>query len=110
MNGPSNAIKTDVLDDLVRRIVNIARPDQIVLFGSAARGEATTNSDLDILVIKSGDYHRGKLTERIYESLRGVGAAVDIVVAKPEDIDQYGDSPALVFSVALRQGKVLYVA
>lgn len=110
MSRSSNAKQIEVIDDLVGRIVSTAHPERIILFGSAARGETTPNSDLDILVIKSGDYHRGKLTERIYESLRGLGAAVDIIVAKPEDIDQYGDSPALVFSAALREGKVLYVA
>ena len=97
-----------LLDDLVQRIVRVAQPDKIVLFGSAARGEMTKNSDLDVLVVKAGEFHRGKLSEHIYQSLAGIGIAVDVVVAKPEDIAQYGDSPALVFYAALREGKVLY--
>lgn len=100
----------DLLHDLVHRIVRTAQPDRIVLFGSAARGELGENSDLDVLVIKSGDYHRGKLTERIYMDFGGLGAAVDVIVAKPEDIEHFGDSPALVYGAALREGKVLYAA
>ena len=110
MSDVKNFVHERVLDDLVQRIVQTAQPERIVLFGSAARGEMKADSDLDVLVIKSGDYHRGKLTERIYMALRGLGAAVDVIVAKPEDIDRYGESSALVFSAALREGKVLYVA
>ena len=49
----------NVLDEIVR----VAAPERIVLFGSAARDDAGANSDLDLLVIKSGQYHRGRLTE-----------------------------------------------
>ncbi len=51
------------LDDIVRRIVEVDQPERIILFGSAARGEMGPDSDLDLLVIKSGQYHRGRLTE-----------------------------------------------
>jgi predicted nucleotidyltransferase len=100
----------DVLAEIVRRIVRVAAPEQILLFGSAARGEADDNSDLDLLVIKSGAFHRGLLTEEIYMSLIGVGRAVDIIVATPEDIDRYRDSPALVFAPALREGRIIHAA
>jgi predicted nucleotidyltransferase len=72
------------LREIVRRIVAVAAPESIVLFGSAARGKARPDSDLDLLVIKSGDFHHGRLTEDIYMSLLGVDRAVDIVVATPK--------------------------
>lgn len=99
-----------VLAEIVRRIVRVAAPERIVLFGSAARGEAGRGSDLDLLVIKTGSYHRGRLTEEIYLSLIGVGRAVDIVVVTPEDVARYRDSPALVIAPALRDGRVIYAA
>ena len=98
----------DALAEIVRRIVRVAAPERIVLFGSAARGEAGPGSDLDLLVIKSGDYHCGRLTEEIYRSLIGVGRAVDVVVVTPKDVDRYRDSPALVIASALREGRVIY--
>ena len=100
----------DALDEIVRRIVRVADPEQIVLFGSAVRGEAGASSDLDLLVIKSGQYHRGRLTEEIYLGLIGVGQAVDVVVVTPEDIERYRDSGALVIAAALREGRVIYAA
>ena len=100
----------DELAEIVRRIVRVAAPERIVLFGSAARGEAGTESDLDLLVIKPGDYHRGQLTEEIYVSLIGAAQAVDVVVVTPEDVERYRDALGLVIGPALREGRVIYVA
>jgi HEPN domain/Nucleotidyltransferase domain len=41
-----------IVADIVRRVVEAAQPDKIILFGSAARGEMGPNSDIDFLVIK----------------------------------------------------------
>jgi uncharacterized protein len=100
----------DVLAEVVRRIVRVAAPERIVLFGSAARGETGPDSDLDLLVIKPGRYHRGRLTDAIYRSLIGVGQAVDVVVVTPEDVDRYRDALGLVIAPALREGRVVYAA
>jgi uncharacterized protein len=61
------------LSEIIRRIVKVAAPEKIILFGSAARGEMGPNSDVDLLVIKRGRFHRGRLTEKIYMNLFGVG-------------------------------------
>ena len=50
------------LSEIIRRIVKVAAPEKIILFGSAARGEMGPNSDVDLLVIKRGKFHRGRLT------------------------------------------------
>jgi len=52
----------DVLDEVVQRIVAVADPEKIILFGSAARGELGPDSDLDLLVVKS-EVHRRKLAQ-----------------------------------------------
>lgn len=75
--------EADDLAEIVRRIVRVAAPERIILFGSAARGEAGAESDLDLLVIKSGQFHRGQVTEEIYLSLIGVRHAVDVIVVTP---------------------------
>jgi len=75
-----------VLDDVVRRIVEVAAPEKIILFGSAARGELGPNSDIDLLVIKGGEYDPGRLAEQIYLRLHGAAAAVDVIVVTPEEV------------------------
>ena len=96
------------LAEIIRRIVEVAKPDKIIMFGSAAKGAMGPNSDVDLLVIKSGDIHRRRLTQKIYMNLFGVGQAVDVVVVTPEDVERYRDSFALVIFPALREGKVVY--
>ena len=86
-----------------------ARPRQIILFGSAARGEMGPDSDLDLLVVKPDVVHKRVLSAEIRRALRGLSASFDIIVATPEEIERYGDSPALIFREALREGKTLYV-
>ena len=98
-----------VLDEIIRRIVKAAAPEKIILFGSAARGQIGSNSDLDLLVVKDVA-HRRNLAGRIYQGLCGVGAAVDVVVVTPRDLDRYQDSHALIIKPALREGKVIYAA
>ncbi len=99
----------EVLNEVIRRIVEVAEPEKIILFGSAVRGEVGPNSDLDILVVKSG-VHRRRLAQEIYRNLVGIGQAVDVIVATPEDLERYRDSPALVIYAALREGRVIYVS
>lgn len=103
------AVREEVLDDIIQRIVDVAHPEKIILFGSAARGEGGPNSDFDLLVIKRGA-HRRRLAQEIYMSLYGVGQAVDVVVVTPEDVERYEDATSLVIEPALREGKTIYVA
>lgn len=91
----------------VRQIVEVADPDRVILFGSAARGTAGPDSDIDLLVIKPG-VHRRRLAMEIYRHLRGVERGVDVVVVTPEDVERYRDCPYVVLCPALREGQVVY--
>ena len=104
--APDQAIAR-VLDEVVRRVVEVAEPDAIFLFGSAARGGMGPHSDLDLLVIKAGA-HRRQLAQAIYRRLVGLGEAVDVVVVTPEDVQRYRHCPGMVVEPALREGKAIY--
>ena len=102
-------LSEETLQEIIRRIVAVAKPEKIILFGSAARGEMGPDSDVDLLVVKSGA-NRLELTGRIYRNLHGVGEAVDVVVVTPEDLERYRGCFALVIYPALREGKIVYAA
>jgi predicted nucleotidyltransferase len=102
-------IAQDKLELIIRRIVEVAKPEKIILFGSAARGAMGPNSDVDLLVIKAGA-NRLDLMGKIYRNLHGVGEPVDVLVATPEDVERYRTSHALVFAPALKEGRVVYAA
>jgi uncharacterized protein len=96
------------LEEIVRRVVTVAQPEKIILFGSGAREMSHHPRDLDLLVITPRGVHRGRTTEEIYMAMKGVGQAVDIVVVTEEDVERYSDNPYLVIYPALREGKVIY--
>ena len=102
-------ISKKVLREIVRRIVAAVQPEKIILFGSAAREEMGPDSDLDLLVVKPCR-HRRKTARIIERSLIGIGIPTDIIVAKPNDIEQYRNTIGLIFRPALRDGKVIYAA
>ena len=97
------------LDDIVGRIVEVAQPERIILFGSVAKGNMGPHSDVDLLVIKEGA-NRRELVAAIYMNLKGITVAVDAVVVTPADVERYKDSHALVIKPALREGTVVYEA
>ncbi len=65
-------VKRRVLSEVVRRVVEAAAPEKIILFGSAARGEMGPDSDLDLLVVKRGKFNRDRLIDSVYRRLQGV--------------------------------------
>ena len=106
----TRTLDEQTLQEIVRRVVEVGQPEKIILFGSAARGEMGPHSDVDLLVIKRGEFHQGRLTGEIYMNLIGVGQAVDIILVTPEAVERYRDSWPLVIAPALREGKVVYDA
>src|ERR1700678_624191 len=103
-------VKPSILRDIIRRVVEAAQPDQIVLFGSAARGEMGPDSDVDLLVVKGGKFNRWRVTTAIYRHLIGADAPVDVVVVTPEEVERCRDTHCLVICPALKEGRVVYGA
>ena len=50
----SAILDQSILDDIIQRVVEVAQPEKIILFGSAARGDMNRHSDVDLLIIKEG--------------------------------------------------------
>ena len=98
-----------ILDDIIRRIVEVAQPEKIILFGSAARGEMNRHSDVDLLIIKECA-NPLELMGQIYQNLHRVGAAIDAIVVTPQAVERYKNSHALVIKPALREGRIVYEA
>jgi predicted nucleotidyltransferase len=97
-----------ILNELVRRIVEVVQPQRIILFGSAVRGDMRPDSDIDILVVVPDGTHRRHTAQTIYQNLIGLPAAADVVIATESDLHQYGDNFSLVYYPALREGRAIY--
>jgi len=102
----------ETLAQMVSTIVRVASPEQIILFGSHARGDAGPESDLDLLVVESGEFDqtRSRRAElvRLWKALAHFMVAKDILVYSKEEVEQWRGSVNHVVANALREGKVLY--
>ena len=49
-------VAREVLDEVIERIVEVARPERIIVFGSAARGEMGPHSDIDDEPVEEPEY------------------------------------------------------
>ena len=99
-----------VLDTLVRQIVARAHPRRIILFGSAARGQFTSDSDLDVLVVMPNGIDRRRTAQELIVELAGLGVAKDIVAVTEDDVRDYWNNRTLVLYPALTEGRELYRA
>lgn len=97
-----------LLKEVTRRIVALASPRRVVLFGSAVRGQMKKDSDFDMLVVVGRSVHRRQMAQKIYRGLHGVGVSVDVVVVTEEDLKKYGSQAGTVLKPALKKGRVLY--
>jgi predicted nucleotidyltransferase len=100
-----------VLKEIVDRLVSAYEPERIYLFGSTARGEAGPDSDYDLLVIVPDNAPPERRRSRLaYESLRGTGVAVDVIVWPKSYFEGRRQVPASLSALVEREGKLLHVA
>jgi len=97
-----------IIDEMVRRIVARFDPERIILFGSAARGEAGPDSDVDLLVVMRVQGLKRQNQLEIRRVLRGIRTPVDIVVSTPEEFDWRQEIVGTVEYPAVKEGRVLY--
>ena len=95
---------------LVKRIVEEVHPLRVLLFGSAARGVMTPESDIDFLVVMPDGTHKRKTAQLLYTKLCNIGLPFDLVVATPTELRRYADSPGLIYSEILNQSEEVYAA
>lgn len=98
------------LDKILLTIVEAVQPLKVILFGSAIRGEQSSESDYDILVVMPEGTHRRETSKLLYKKLAGYGVPVDIIVATSGDLEKHKDNIGLIYRTALKEGKELYAA
>lgn len=100
---------TSTLKQMVKRLVEQFDPEQIILFGSHARGTATRDSDIDLLVVLpvTGSKRSKQVEMRV--ALHDFAVPKDIIVATPEEVAARRNIVGTIIRPALREGKVLYV-
>jgi predicted nucleotidyltransferase len=99
----------NIKEEIVKRVLTVATPTRIILFGSFARGDADEDSDIDLLVVVKEAASPRELAAEIREAIGYIGYGVDVLVATEEMMTEYGDIPGVVYEEAQTGGIPLYV-
>jgi uncharacterized protein len=98
------------VEEAIRLAIEIARPSRVFLFGSWPHGEATIDSDLDLAVFLPDDDApvAGKIEDKLLESLDEIPMSIDLVMATESTVREFCGSVNSIFSLILREGKLVY--
>jgi predicted nucleotidyltransferase len=106
------SLSEQLVNGIVRAIVDEVEPRRIYLFGSCVRGNQTADSDVDLLVVEDEgfgpDRSRWAELKRIRKALRSFRVPKDVLVYSREEFEKWQDSINHVVAIAVREGKLLY--
>ena len=101
-----------LIGEVVEAIAKEAKPEQIILFGSHSKGFANAESDVDLLVVESGEFGAGrsrrKELARLSKAVAKFQFPIDILLYSTAEVERWKHSLNNVVAHAFREGKVLY--
>ena len=101
----ADAIKE--IEDIKNQLIEKYKPEKIILFGSAVRGQGEIN-DIDLLIIKGETPYYGIDRMREVDRLIERNIAADILVYKPEEFKERLEMGDPFIKKIFKEGKVLY--
>mgnify|MGYP001573079277 CR=1 FL=1 len=97
-------VVADTVVRAARTLLTAAPGSRVILFGSAARGDARPDSDLDFLVIEPQVNARRAEMVRLSDALRRLGVYADVLVVSEKNFRELADFPGTVLYDAAREG------
>lgn len=93
---------------IVDRIAQRFDPEQVILFGSLATGEAGPDSDIDLLVVFRGVDDKRATAVAMRRAISDVPAPVDLIVTDEAEVARRGGIIGPALGTALRDGRTMY--
>lgn len=101
-------VHKDEIAKAVEILRKASRPKRIILFGSYARGDMTSESDVDLLVVEESVKDRASEMVRLRRLLSPLRIPVDLVVASDAAFQEWSETPGNLMYEAAAEGKFLY--
>jgi predicted nucleotidyltransferase len=98
------------IDKIIPIIVSLTSPDQIILFGSYARGDNTEKSDVDLLIIKKNLKNGLNIIDSIYMAFykNKIMIPIDLLTIDYNKYIKLNNKIGYIYKTIKEQGKVLY--
>jgi predicted nucleotidyltransferase len=103
-------IDEQTIQEIVQRILTAARPDKIILFGSAATGQMTRDSDVDLLIVEPDTSDQRNEYVRIIKALWDIRYPFDVLFIDTRWFEESKDIIGGIAYPANKYGKVIYEA
>ncbi len=103
-------INQALVNEVVKRVLGVAEARRIILFGSAAKGTMSKDSDIDLLVLEAAPADTREESVRIRRAMRGLGHPFDIIVMTCERFEESKNVVGGIAYPANKYGKVIYEA
>ncbi len=104
------AIDEALVQEIVRRILTVTKPDRIILFGSAATGNMTRDSDIDLLVVEPSPSKSSKYWLKIRNSLTDIDYPFDLFLMDTDWFEESKDICGGLAFPAHKYGRTIYEA
>ncbi len=104
------SVSDDTIREIVRRILRVCSPDRVILFGSAASGTMTPDSDIDLLVLESQVEDAREEATRLRAALAGIPFPIDVIVMSRDRFEETREVIGGIAFPAARYGRVIYEA
>jgi len=101
-------VTPETLKEITGRIVRKFDPEKIILFGSYARGAATEDSDVDLLIVAHTDLAPRERFPAVSRLLANYPVAFDVVVRTPEEYKRARRVVNHIVYFADKYGRVIY--
>lgn len=87
-----------------------SKPTTVIVLGSYARGDATEESDLDLVVVQAEVSDKADEYLRLKAAVGRISVGVDLILFARPEFDRRSLVPGTLHYWAKREGKVLYDA
>ena len=100
------SVDQKILDEIVQRVLTVVSPDKIILYGSAATGTMTRDSDIDLLIV--GPPNRHNTIVDIGRAVGNVSFGVDVKLIASKSFEETKNVIGGIAYPAHKYGRVLY--
>ena len=102
-------ITPEIIEEVKKRLITVYQPEMIYLFGSYARGTATDDSDLDLMVIVRDSNERPiRREQRAQRCLGRLLVSADVLVRTRKEVQRVQNVPGSLTGDVIRNGRKLY--
>lgn len=101
-------IENSKISEIIEIIAKGSNPEQILLFGSYARGMANEDSDIDLLIIKESDKTRFERSIEIQKLLIGTKVPIDILVFTHDEFESEKKNRYSFIHTAFQGAQLVY--